>query len=123
MTERSERSSVATPADVATALAEQGYLPDVGIATAVFLSMSLKRLLKVRFNVSVSTSVPVTKPTPSTMASAAQPSSSSASCQPKRPISQLYTGTMRNWPNEPAAAVTPMAHERFSGATLRPSTP
>ena len=38
----------ATPAnshDVATALAEHGYLPDEGLATAVFLSMSLGRPL------------------------------------------------------------------------------
>ncbi|MEM9038990.1 MAG: MoxR family ATPase [Actinomycetota bacterium] len=34
-----------TPADVSTSLAEQGYLPDEGIATAVFLAMSLQRPL------------------------------------------------------------------------------
>ena len=33
------------PADVAESLAAQGYLPDEGIATAVFLSMSLRRPL------------------------------------------------------------------------------
>ena len=33
------------------------------------------------------------------------------------------TGTIRNWPNEPAAAATPIAQERFSGAMLRPITP
>ena len=32
-------------------------------------------------------------------------------------------GTIRNWPNEPAAAVMPIAQLRFSGATLRPITP
>lgn len=35
----------ATSHDVATALAEHGYLPDEGLATAVFLSMSLGRPL------------------------------------------------------------------------------
>ncbi|MEM8747008.1 MAG: MoxR family ATPase [Actinomycetota bacterium] len=34
-----------TPADVSASLAEQGYLPDEGIATAVFLAMSLQRPL------------------------------------------------------------------------------
>ena len=34
-----------TPDDVATALAGQGYLPDEGIATAVFLAMTLQRPL------------------------------------------------------------------------------
>ena len=34
-----------SPADVAASLAAQGYLPDEGIATAVFLSMSLRRPL------------------------------------------------------------------------------
>jgi MoxR-like ATPase len=34
-----------TPDDVATALAEQGYLPDEGIATAVFLATTLRRPL------------------------------------------------------------------------------
>jgi MoxR-like ATPase len=34
-----------TPDDIATALSEQGYLPDEGIATAVFLAMSLRRPL------------------------------------------------------------------------------
>ena len=35
----------ATPHDVASALAEHGYLPDEGLATAVFLSLSLGRPL------------------------------------------------------------------------------
>ena len=34
-----------TPDDVSTALSAQGYLPDEGISTAVFLAMSLKRPL------------------------------------------------------------------------------
>jgi len=34
-----------SPADVAESLAAQGYLPDEGIATAVFLAMSLRRPL------------------------------------------------------------------------------
>ncbi|NND75900.1 MAG: MoxR family ATPase [Ilumatobacter sp.] len=34
-----------TPADVSTALSAQGYLPDEGISTAVFLAMSLRRPL------------------------------------------------------------------------------
>jgi hypothetical protein len=38
-------------------------------------------------------------------------------------ISHPSTGTIRNCPNEPAAAATPMAHERLSGAICRPSTP
>jgi hypothetical protein len=57
------------------------------------------------------------------MASATQLSIKSACCQPKPPISQFSTGTIRNWPKDPAAAVMPMAQERFSAATLRPITP
>ena len=38
-------AAVATPADVAAALTGQGYLPDEGIATAAFLSISLQRPL------------------------------------------------------------------------------
>ncbi len=57
------------------------------------------------------------------MASAAQPSTISAVCQPRLPIRLLSTGTIRNWPKEPAAAVMPIAHDRFSGATLRAITP
>jgi MoxR-like ATPase len=34
-----------TPSDVSTALSEQGYLPDEGISTAVFLAMTLHRPL------------------------------------------------------------------------------
>ena len=34
-----------TPSDVSTALSEQGYLPDEGISTAVFLAMTLQRPL------------------------------------------------------------------------------
>ena len=34
----------------------------------------------------------------------------------------VSTGTIRNWPNEPAAAATPIAQALF-GATLRPITP
>jgi MoxR-like ATPase len=34
-----------TPADVSTALSAQGYLPDEGIATSVFLAMTLHRPL------------------------------------------------------------------------------
>ncbi len=34
-----------TPSDVSTALSEQGYLPDDGISTAVFLAMTLERPL------------------------------------------------------------------------------
>ena len=58
-----------------------------------------------------------------TMMSATIASTCSALCQPKALIKPFSTGTMRNWPNEPAAAVTPMAHERLSGVTLRPITP
>ena len=36
---------IVTPSDVSTALSEQGYLPDEGISTAVFLAMTLKRPL------------------------------------------------------------------------------
>ena len=57
------------------------------------------------------------------IASARQPRMNSAACQPKPPISQFSTGTIRNWPNEPAAAATPIAQLRFSAATLRPITP
>jgi hypothetical protein len=55
--------------------------------------------------------------------SAARLSTNSAFCQPAPAISQFSTGTIRNWPKLPAAAVTPMAHERFSAATLRAITP
>ena len=34
-----------TPVDVSTALSAQGYLPDEGISTAVFLAMTLRRPL------------------------------------------------------------------------------
>ncbi len=34
-----------TPADVSSALSAQGYLPDVGISTSVFLAMTLRRPL------------------------------------------------------------------------------
>ncbi|MEP6296460.1 MAG: MoxR family ATPase, partial [Ilumatobacter sp.] len=34
-----------TPSDVSTALSQQGYLPDEGIATSVFLAMTLQRPL------------------------------------------------------------------------------
>jgi MoxR-like ATPase len=34
-----------TPSDVSTALSQQGYLPDEGISTAVFLAMALQRPL------------------------------------------------------------------------------
>ncbi|MGA9277234.1 AAA family ATPase [Ilumatobacter sp.] len=34
-----------TPSDVSTALSEQGYLPDEGISTSVFLAMTLQRPL------------------------------------------------------------------------------
>ena len=37
--------SMVTPADVSTALSAQGYLPDEGIATSVFLAMTLRRPL------------------------------------------------------------------------------
>ena len=57
------------------------------------------------------------------MASDKQPNKNSACCQPKLPISQFSTGTIRNWPKEPAAAVTPIAQLRLSAATLRPITP
>jgi hypothetical protein len=46
-----------------------------------------------------------------------------ASCQPNWPISKPSVGTIRNCPNEPAAAVMPMAQERRSAGTLRPITP
>ncbi len=38
-------SDAVTPDDVSTALSGQGYLPDEGISTAVFLAMTLKRPL------------------------------------------------------------------------------
>ena len=47
----------------------------------------------------------------------------SALCQPRLAISWPSTGTMKNWPNEPAAAATPMAQERFSAGIWRPITP
>ena len=55
--------------------------------------------------------------------STAQARMKSASCQPNAAISPPSIGTIRNWPNEPAAAVMPIAQLRFSGATLRPITP
>ncbi len=58
-----------------------------------------------------------------TIISARQPRMNSAFCQPQVPISQFSTGTIRNCPNEPAAAATPIAHERLDGSTLRPITP
>ncbi len=36
---------ISTPAEVATALTDHGYLPDDGLATAIFLALSLKRPL------------------------------------------------------------------------------
>jgi hypothetical protein len=57
------------------------------------------------------------------ISSTSSDSASSASCQPRLEIRKPSTGTMRNCPNEPAAAATPMAQERFSGAIWRPSTP
>ena len=50
-------------------------------------------------------------------------STKSAFCQPIPAIRPPSTGTIRNCPNEPAAAVIPIAQLRFSGATLRPMTP
>ncbi|MOA49345.1 hypothetical protein D3C78_1722130 [compost metagenome] len=47
----------------------------------------------------------------------------SAFDQPTWAISAPSTGTMKNWPNEPAAAVTPMAQERRAAGICRPSTP
>ena len=38
-------SPSSTPADVAHALTSHGYLPDDGLATAIFLALSLKRPL------------------------------------------------------------------------------
>jgi MoxR-like ATPase len=38
-------SPTSTPADVANALTSHGYLPDDGLATAIFLALSLKRPL------------------------------------------------------------------------------
>ena len=46
-----------------------------------------------------------------------------ASCQPNCAIRKPSTGTIRNWPNDPAAAVMPIAQLRRSGAMLRPITP
>ena len=57
------------------------------------------------------------------ISSTAIDSASNACCQPRLAISHPSTGTIRNCPNEPAAAATPMAHERLSGAICRPSTP
>ena len=57
------------------------------------------------------------------VASTPQPRMNNAFCQPHWPMSQLSTGTIRNWPNEPAAAATPMAQERLSAGTFRPITP
>ncbi|CAM3822907.1 hypothetical protein ACAN107058_17465 [Paracidovorax anthurii] len=58
-----------------------------------------------------------------TMSSTMAERASSDSCQPRRAMSWPSTGTIRNCPNEPAAAATPMAQERRSGAICRPSTP
>ena len=57
------------------------------------------------------------------MASTPQARMKSAVCQPKLLISQKSSGIMMNCPNEPAAAATPIAQERFSAATLRAITP
>ena len=57
------------------------------------------------------------------IASARQPSTNSALCQPQPLISQLSTGSIRNWPNEPQAATSPIAQERLDAGTLRPITP
>ncbi len=57
------------------------------------------------------------------IANAARPSTKSAFCQPQPPISQFCTGTIRNCPKEPAAAVTPIAQEILAGSTLRAITP
>jgi hypothetical protein len=54
----------------------------------------------------------------------AQPlNTNSACCQPKLAMRPFSTGTIKNWPKEPAAAVMPMAQLRFSGAMLRAITP
>ncbi len=58
-----------------------------------------------------------------TMISAAQARMNSADCQPNSAISQASTGTIRNCPNEPAAAATPIAQERLAGSTWRAITP
>ncbi|MNT81157.1 hypothetical protein D3C72_2207240 [compost metagenome] len=49
-------------------------------------------------------------------------STNSAGIQPRPSIRPRSTGTMMNWPKEPAAAVRPMARERNSGATARTIT-
>ena len=58
-----------------------------------------------------------------TISKEARPRMTKASCQPKLLIKKLSVGTIRNCPNEPAAAAMPMAQERLSAATLRPITP
>jgi len=58
-----------------------------------------------------------------TISKAATPSSAIAVCQPKWLISRPSTGTIRNCPKEPAAAVMPMAQERSLAGMLRPITP
>ena len=58
-----------------------------------------------------------------TISSMAAPSISSASRQPNWAIRPADTGTIKNCPNDPAAAVMPIAQERFSGDTLRVITP
>ena len=57
------------------------------------------------------------------ISSTAAASTSRASCQPSPAIRKPSTGTMRNWPKEPAAAATPIAQERRAGSTWRPITP
>ena len=48
---------------------------------------------------------------------------SSASFAPKLVSKPCSTGIIKNCPNDPAAAVIPIAHTLFSGATLRPKMP
>ena len=57
------------------------------------------------------------------MSSTAPAKISSACCQPMLLIKKLSIGTIKNWPNEPAAAATPIAHERLSAEILRPMMP
>ena len=57
------------------------------------------------------------------IASAAPARMNKAPCQPQAPISQFSTGTIKNCPNEPAAAAIAMAQARFSGGVLRATTP
>ena len=47
----------------------------------------------------------------------------SVPCQPRFVSIHWVSGSIANWPNDPAAAEMPSAMLRFSGGYRRPSTP